>query len=72
MLKGTVLAEPSCSSNPPEHRIRGQYEFRGVVYGARFANVERLLEFDGYRPDDIILTSYPKSGTLVIKIKSVA
>ena len=52
----------SCSSSETPHQVSGQYEFRGVVYGGDFADVHKLLEYDDYRHDDIILVTYPKSG----------
>ena len=50
------------ATDKERHRCIGEYEFHGVVYHGAFPDVHKLLEYDDYRPDDIILTTYPKSG----------
>ena len=62
-----MTTNENCSSGETPRKGSRQYEFRGVVYDAvGFADVHKLLEYDDYRQDDIILATYPKSGRLLI------
>ena len=63
-----MTTKGSCSGGETPHQVSGQYEFRDVVYTDGFADVHKLLEYDDYRHDDIILTTYPKSGELFCHI----
>ena len=56
------MPQSGMATDKERHRCIGEYEFHGVVYHGAFPDVHKLLEYDGYRPDDIILTTYPKSG----------
>ena len=57
-----MSTDGSCSCGETPHQVSGQYEFHGVVYSYAFTDVHKLLEYDDYRHDDIILATYPKSG----------
>ena len=49
---------------PSRHVIRGEYLHKGIIYGIAFPKqtLEEIEDFN-YIPDDIILATYPKTGT---------
>ena len=55
------MTQTGMATDKGRHRCIGEYEFHGVVYHGALPDVHKLLEFDDYRPDDVILTTYPKS-----------
>ena len=48
---------------PGRHVIQGEYLHKGIVYGITFPKetIEALYDYN-YKPDDIILATYMRSG----------
>ena len=53
----------SKESRPGRHVLQGEYLHKGIVFCRYFPKetVEALYDYN-YKPDDIILATYPKCG----------
>ena len=57
------MATTVTMNRPGRHVLPGEHVHKGIVFNAQFPKetIEALYDYN-YKPDDIILATYPKCG----------